>query len=429
MSTVNTTMGQQALPQEEHQTPMENTRGSPEDPAETTPEDALTNTPGNQGPPATPPEDQSTAEPQEQQHLRELPPDQNSDQIGQDTSIPSWQHLVSQYLDEDSIPSVRMSGAYRCPRALGMADLGFPESNPPDDHARNRMALGHMAEILIVRNLHSAGWETRNTVLSQYGQMTLDLEIASPEGKVLRTLFGHPDGICRHPNFTKNLWIPLECKSMSAERGWETQERGVAATYPGYITQIALYGRRMHQLNLTSHPTHGVFAMMDREGRPMPPERVTWEPQVVDDTLAKLARVITQANQQDLPDRPYPQDSTECRFCSYHDTCWGQPLKEQKRQRQPPIPTTDPKAASAALQWAQMKPQQDQVKQTLQQACDDAGRVDITAEGVVAGYFQPRDPPEIDERLLARLVPADILRRCLRMRPPQDRFWIRLPRR
>ena len=357
------------------------------------------------------------------------PEDQGPGPPAQEDSAPPWQHLVSQYLDEESNPSIRMSGAYRCPRALGMAALGFPESNPPDDHARNRMALGHMAEVLIVRNLHSAGWETRDTVLSDSGQITLNLEVTSPDGAVLSILYGHPDGMCRHPSFTKNRWVPLECKSMSAERGWETQERGIAATYPGYIIQIALYARRMNQLGLTDHPTHGVFAMMDREGRPIPPERVIWEPQVVDDTLAKLSRVITRADQEDLIDRPYPQDSTECRFCNYHDTCWGQPLREQRRQHQPPVPTNDPQAVDAALQWAQMKPRQDQVKQTLQQACEDTGRADITAGGVVAGYFQPRDPPDIDEKLLARLVPADILRQCLRQRPPQDRFWIRFPRR
>ena len=81
----------------------------------------------------------------------------------------TWQDLVSEYLDEDHRPYLRMSAAGRCVRALTYSDGGAPESDPADVHGENRMAMGHMAEVLIVRNLHLSGWETRHTALSPGG--------------------------------------------------------------------------------------------------------------------------------------------------------------------------------------------------------------------------------------------------------------------
>ena len=39
------------------------------------------------------------------------------------------------------------------------------------------MALGHMAEILIIREMGRNGWETRYTVLAEEGQLELELEM------------------------------------------------------------------------------------------------------------------------------------------------------------------------------------------------------------------------------------------------------------
>ena len=162
------------------------------------------------------------------------------------------------------------------------------ESNPPDDHSFNRMSMGHMAEVLIVRNLHKNGWQTDHTVLSPTGQLELEFQIPGTDV----VLIGHPDGICMHPEFTKSKWAPLECKSMSVMRGEETQEKGVTETYPEYITQISLYGRELHRMGLIEHPNAGVFAMMDRDGRPLPPERVSWKQHTVDETLEKLKEIV-----------------------------------------------------------------------------------------------------------------------------------------
>ena len=63
---------------------------------------------------------------------------------------------------------------------------------------------------------------------------------------------------------------------MSIERGRDTERQGVGPTYPHYLVRISLYARRMHEMGLLSHPERGIFAMTDRDRRPLPPERGSW---------------------------------------------------------------------------------------------------------------------------------------------------------
>ncbi len=106
--------------------------------------------------------------------------------------------------------------------------MEMDRSDPPVGQELNRILLGHPAEILIIMALEEAGWETRHTVLLEDGQ--LEVSTTLPEsGKVVS---GHPDGICRHPIFTRGMWVTLEYKSMSVERADEVLQDGVALTYP-----------------------------------------------------------------------------------------------------------------------------------------------------------------------------------------------------
>ncbi len=348
-------------------------------------------------------------------------------------SSPDWQVLASEFLDRPQPPHLRMSAAGKCPRALAYAHMECQESNPPDDHSFNRMSMGHMAEILIVRNLHKNGWETDHTVLSPTGQLELEFQIPGTDV----VLIGHPDGICMHPEFTKGKWVPLECKSMSVMRGEETQKLGVAETYPEYITQISLYGRELQKMGLVSHPRVGVFAMMDRDGRPLPPERVGWEDSMVDETLEKLRQVVETVERGEIPERPYGPNSLKCRYCNYNLLCRGpeDEIVEQVKDRsngyeiKKTWSTDDPDIVGAAQRWLNLKPKMDDAKDILQNASDTAGKADVVAGIVVAGYFQPRNPPAYDPEILDKLVPGDILRKC---RLPEERkrqgFWIRQAR-
>ena len=90
----------------------------------------------------------------------------------------------------------------------------------------------------------------------------------------------------------------------------------------------------------------------------------------------------------------------------------------------------DPEIIGAAARWLELKPELDRVKDILQGASDAADKVDVVAGMVIAGYFQPRNPPRYNPEKLDKLVPADILRKCLL--PEEEArsgFWIRKARR
>ena len=342
-----------------------------------------------------------------------------------------WQIAAAKDLDQQDAPHLRMSSGSKCPRSLAYAMIGTEETDLPDEEAENRMALGHMAEILIIRAMNRRGWETKHTVLTPGSQLDLSIPVPGTE----REITGHPDGLCRHPQLTKDKWVTLECKSMSPFRGQETEREGIAETYPGYIIQIALYARKLYEMNLTSFPTRGVFAMMDREGKILPPERVTWDSSVYDDTMSKLERAVGQTDTEGvLPERPYAPQSTSCKFCNYHTVCWGEPKSREEAQVWPPKRKVlqDLKIVEAAQTWAKLKPEVDAARDVLQIACNEESKTDIEASGIVAGYFYPRDNgPFYDGRKLQELVPADILRKCLSSEQPEPKpgFWVRPARR
>ena len=337
----------------------------------------------------------------------------------------SWQTLASEDLNREQPPHLRISSAGRCPRALGYAAQGIPEANPPGPQARSRMALGHMAEVLIIKELERNGWETRHTVLSGDGQ--LELEVPDTGGETIK---GHPDGICRHQQFTRNLWVPLECKSMSPDRAEEVRRQGIASVYPGYLVQVSLYARALEAMGEVDHGERGIFGMMDREGRLLPPEWVAWERRYVDRTLENITQVVQKAQQGQVVDRPHAQSSSECRYCSYHTQCWKMdPPREPAPEARKTVTSAEPNVLEAARKWAELKPQVDQARDLLQAVSNSNGGADVVAEGVIGGYFQPRSERVYDPDALARAVPADILYSCLtNIREKPRAFWVRKER-
>ena len=96
-----------------------------------------------------------------------------------------------------------------------------------------------------------------------------------------------------------------------------------------------------------SHPERGVFAMMDRDGRPLPPERVRWDGETTGLNIGRMAEAALNAERGALPERPYDRGSKECGFCSYHTLCWGE-RKAVPWDRRPHLETGDPELVLAA---------------------------------------------------------------------------------
>ena len=334
-----------------------------------------------------------------------------------------WQPLANRDLDIEQAPKLRMSAAGHCPAAIAYAAHGFQETDPPDAQSKNRMAMGHFLEILIIRGLEAEGWETKHTVLDG-GQLEVSFDIQG------ESITGHPDGLCRHPEWTSGFWVVLECKSMSVDRAIEVEQYGVADVYPGYLVQAALYAWKLYEMGLVAHPGRAVFGMMDREGRLLPPERVKVSPEVTPGIFDKFQAIIDHRRMGMVPAPPFPQDSTECRYCSYHTLCWGAP-KHYGRKERPPIVKIgmqdNPAVVEAARRWRDYKPHIDEAKDDLQHASNANDMATIEAAGVLAGYFHPRDQPAYDPRALEARIPGDILRECLASKQPDSRvpFWVR----
>ena len=244
-------------------------------------------------------------------------------------------------------------------------------------------------------------------------------------------LTGHPDGICAHPVHTHDMWFPLECKSMSIDKGNETDQHSIFAVYPEYMAQIALYGQILYDMGLTRHPQRGIFGLMDRDGRPLPNQRVPWDDQVVPRILENIATIVTDADAGNLPERPYPPGSTECRYCPYFSLCrTNSPQSEDEdpapsTPKPPPVVTNDPRLLDAAQEWATLKPSIDKYRDLLQHASNLAGQADIIANGITAGYFHPSPRQIYDQDLLIQMVPKDILDKCRITQPDKDGFWVR----
>ena len=335
----------------------------------------------------------------------------------------NWQPIAAQDITREQGPHLRISSAGKCPRLQAYTAMGEQETNPPDQQARNRMAMGHMAEILIILELERNGWETRYTVLSEQGQ--LELEIPIPGTKYVIT--GHPDGACMHPEFTRGLWVTLECKSMGPGRAVEVERKGIAEIYPSYIAQIALYTRKLHEMKAVSHPERGAFGLMDREGRNLPVEWARWTKADVDEILESLADIVRKTEAGDLPDRPFEQGSTDCRYCRYHNLCWGMnPQAEEPEKQRDPVHPTQPEVLEAARTWAELNPRVTQARNMLQSVSNANGGADVIAEGVVGGYFQPRNEVFYDPDALERAIPAEILQRCRAgVKEKPKAFWVR----
>ncbi len=62
--------------------------------------------------------------------------------------------------------------------------------------------------------------------------------------------------------------------------------------------------------------------MMDREGKPLTPERVSPDPRHFDEALTRLREAQAHADASTLPDRPYAPDDENCVFCPFRTQCW-----------------------------------------------------------------------------------------------------------
>lgn len=313
---------------------------------------------------------------------------------------------------EYPIPT-RMSYAGKCYRRQAYRCLGYDRTDPMPEHVRAIAKIGDLAEDLLVTHANETGWPTTHTK-QQDGEQT-ELEWDAPP------MTGHPDGICSHPEFTNNLPVTMECKSMSPAQLIKVKNDGIAAVYPDYIVQAACYSWVLHQHGLVASPYRAVFFMMDREGHYAAPERVRWDPELTERTFRHLGLNWEIIQEGQLPAPSYRPGSMECSTCPFLTLCHGaqDPSKQAYPPPAPPVTSSDQQVLAAA----EIAAQYIHAKDILHQAVDREQTDLIFPElGVRAGYFVPRDP-EFSYDALARLLTAEQLRAC--QIPQRRNLWVR----
>lgn len=313
---------------------------------------------------------------------------------------------------------IRMSSAGYCPRRQAYAALGQEPSEHSSRQDDNRKALGDAAENILIHNMLEDGWEITDTRAVASGEQ-LELEIDYP-----LPMTGHPDGICRHPEHTRNLWVTLECKSMSESRLHQVQSDGIAAVYPEYLAQVIAYSRVLYNLNRVSHPHRAVFAYMSREGDNPAPERVVWDPDTEDVLWYELTRTWDHITRRQLPPRPYEPDDPHCEYCPFYSLCHDEDPPDWRN----PYQVDEPEVVKAAQDWLEADQARRKATQKLREAA--AGHESGIVTGPVqASWFYPRESIGYDIELLRRRVPADVLQQCRSAESKPPAFWIRARRR
>ena len=339
-----------------------------------------------------------------------------------------WQKLFASVMtDKDNLDGparLRLSQTGQCQRRLHYINSRETPSDPTNLTRRHKLAMGHALEVLAILAFKSYGWETRHTCVDDGGQITLEMQIPGLDDPVQ----GHPDGICRHENFTENAWIPLECNSTSEFRAAMFEELGIAKVEPSYIMQIAMYGRLMFERGIVDHADRGVFAFISREGRLLPPERIKWNPNLSDRGVLRLAHALHTNNEDQPPDRPYDDPNEEpCSYCPFRKICWSDLLLDELQPilRGAAIPLDhDQETFEAAAQWLQAKQALDQAKVVLESKLIANANAPISAAGVNAEYFRPSDARGYDMHEIGRYLTGEILRRHQNAYADKRVFWV-----
>ena len=352
---------------------------------------------------------------------------QSPPQESYEVDMTLWQREFGKLANQNNLDGpgyLRLSQSGQCIRRLYYTHLGEIPSNPTHSSRRNQLTMGHALEVLAIIDFKNHGWETRHTCLDDGGQLTVEVAIPGLD----RPVTGHPDGTCRHEEFTNNKWVPLEVKSMSEFRAEQVAAIGLIKVEPSYLMQIAMYAPPLYQQGLVDYTDRGVFNLITRAAQPMPPEFLRWKPDLSQRGINRLALVVTAVDDGTPPERPY-SDPTEspCSYCPFQKTCWGDEFAGELMpitRGQPTDLDHDPDAVQAAQDWAYAKELMDSAKAVLEAKLTANNNAPIAAAGVKAEFFRPNESNNFDMYALGRYLTGEILRNNQNPNKRNRVFWV-----
>jgi hypothetical protein len=176
---------------------------------------------------------------------------------------------------------------------------------------RLRFDRGHAAEATMRAQLSACGFEFAPAEALEF--------------TALEYLKGHADGVLiGAPHLLGvHLMLPAlwECKMIYA-KGWRSLVKdGLAATYPKYATQVALY---QHYLNKTNP---ALFTAVNADSCEVLHLLVPYDRACAERAIERIAEVIAATKEHRLLERAYrdPSDFRCVSQCGHRDRCWKLP--------------------------------------------------------------------------------------------------------
>lgn len=179
---------------------------------------------------------------------------------------------------------------------------------------------GHVFEDLMIGWLRDAGF-TLLTEKEDGGQFGF-----SAAGGRLK---GHIDGVIVDGPPSVNLSYPAlwEAKSLSNKSWKDTKKRQVTLSKPVYAAQMAIYQAYMEPQIPTISQNAAVFTAINKDTAELYFEAVPFNGELAQRSSDRGVRVIQSCDSHELLPR-ISKDPTyfECKFCSWQDRCWKEPV-------------------------------------------------------------------------------------------------------
>ena len=202
----------------------------------------------------------------------------------------------------------------KCPRALQFEFFHAQKDAGKDFDGRilRIFERGHWLEAAMIRWLRLAGFDLMNAGADgqQFGFATM--------GGLIK---GHCDGvtvngpkICAYPFLWENKGL--------GSKGWKDLDKKGLKEYSGtYYAQVQTY---MAYLELTENPA--LFTAVNADTMEIYAEFVSFDGQAAQDISDRGVRIIQACQAGELLPRICSDPATfDCKFCSWHDRCWGLP--------------------------------------------------------------------------------------------------------
>lgn len=168
--------------------------------------------------------------------------------------------------------------------------------------------MGHDAEARMAAYLRLAGFDLRDR--NDEGKQ---FEYTQADGRMQ----GHVDGVIMAGPDIGCAWPALwENKGLNNDSFNDVVEHGIRKSKPTYYAQAQIY---MAYLGLE----RCLFTCINRNTGDVHIEIIELDIRRAQEVSDNGVRVITSRSPEDLPRIAREETDFRCRFCDWHDTCWG----------------------------------------------------------------------------------------------------------